>query len=71
MDCYLHEGIKVLYRVAMAIMQLFYKHSASPNSDWMKEISDHGIDAALNKFCRQIPVNPTPSMYSMDMAKNL
>ncbi|XP_054281742.1 GTPase-activating protein skywalker isoform X3 [Macrosteles quadrilineatus] len=58
MDCYLHEGIKVLYRVAMAIMQLFYKHSASPNSDWMKEISDHGIDAALNKFCRQIPVSP-------------
>ncbi|XP_046675698.1 GTPase-activating protein skywalker isoform X1 [Homalodisca vitripennis] len=58
MDCYLHEGIKVLYRVAMAIMQLFYKHSSPQNSDWMKEISDHGIDAALNKFCRQIPVSP-------------
>ncbi|KAG8297303.1 hypothetical protein J6590_038912 [Homalodisca vitripennis] len=56
MDCYLHEGIKVLYRVAMAIMQLFYKHSSPQNSDWMKEISDHGIDAALNKFCRQIPL---------------
>lgn len=58
MDCYLHEGIKVLYRVAMAIMQLFYKHSAPQNSDWMKEIQDHGIDAALIKFCRQIPVTP-------------
>lgn len=58
MDCYLHEGIKVLYRVAMAILQLFYKHSSPQNSDWMREILDHGIDAALTKFCRQIPVSP-------------
>lgn len=57
MDCYLHEGIKVLYRVAMAILQLFYKHSSPQNSDWMREILDHGIDAALTKFCRQIPVS--------------
>lgn len=58
MDCYLHEGIKVLYRVAMAILQLFYKHSASPNSDWNGEIQNKGIDGALMKFCRHIPVSP-------------
>uniref|UniRef100_A0A1B6EBY2 TLDc domain-containing protein n=2 Tax=Clastoptera arizonana TaxID=38151 RepID=A0A1B6EBY2_9HEMI len=58
MDCYFHEGIKVLYRVALAILHLFYKHSSAQNSDWMQEILDHGIDAALTKFCRQIPVSP-------------
>ncbi|KAI5736109.1 hypothetical protein M8J76_000092 [Diaphorina citri] len=58
LDCYLHEGIKVLYRVAMAILLLFHKFSSSHNSDWMREISDHGIEAALSKFCRQMPVSP-------------
>ncbi|KAG6795658.1 GTPase-activating protein skywalker isoform X1 [Apis laboriosa] len=56
MDCFLHEGIKVFYRVAMAIVLLFYKHSSLQNSEWMNEISKNGIDAALSKFCRQIPV---------------
>lgn len=56
LDCYLHEGIKVLYRVAMAILLLFHKFSSSQNSDWMREISDHGVEAALTKFCRQMPV---------------
>ncbi|XP_066597523.1 GTPase-activating protein skywalker isoform X2 [Prorops nasuta] len=58
MDCFLHEGIKVFYRVAMAIVLLFYKHSSSQTSEWMNEISKNGIDAALSKFCRQIPVTP-------------
>ncbi|XP_015522409.1 GTPase-activating protein skywalker isoform X1 [Neodiprion pinetum] len=58
MDCFLHEGIKVFYRVAMAIVLLFYKHSSAQNSEWMNEISKNGIDAALSKFCRQIPVTP-------------
>ncbi|RZF33167.1 hypothetical protein LSTR_LSTR004853 [Laodelphax striatellus] len=58
MDCYLHEGIKVFYRVAMAILNLFYKYSSNQNSEWMKEIVNHGYDAALLKFCRQIPVSP-------------
>ncbi|XP_039310545.1 GTPase-activating protein skywalker isoform X2 [Solenopsis invicta] len=58
MDCFLHEGIKVFYRVAMAIVLLFYKHSSPQNSEWMKEISKNGIDAALSKFCRQMPVTP-------------
>ncbi|XP_012541818.1 GTPase-activating protein skywalker isoform X2 [Monomorium pharaonis] len=58
MDCFLHEGIKVFYRVAMAIVLLFYKHSSPQNSEWMNEISKNGIDAALSKFCRQMPVTP-------------
>ncbi|KAL1457688.1 hypothetical protein WDU94_007889 [Cyamophila willieti] len=58
LDCYLHEGIKVLYRVAMSILLLFHKFSSSNNSDWMREISDHGVEAALTKFCRQMPVSP-------------
>ncbi|RLU19389.1 hypothetical protein DMN91_007946 [Ooceraea biroi] len=58
MDCFLHEGIKVFYRIAMAIVLLFYKHSSPQNSEWLNEISKNGIDAALSKFCRQIPVTP-------------
>lgn len=57
-DCFLHEGIKVFYRVAMAIVLLFYKYSSSQNSEWMVEITKNGVDAALSKFCRQIPVTP-------------
>ncbi|XP_015185725.1 PREDICTED: TBC1 domain family member 24 isoform X2 [Polistes dominula] len=57
-DCFLHEGIKVFYRVAMAIVLLFYKHSSSQNSEWMLEITNKGVDAALSKFCIQIPVTP-------------
>lgn len=56
MDCYLHEGIKVLYRLIMAIIQLFYKYSTTTNSIWAEEINSHGVDVALMHFCRQIPV---------------
>ena len=42
----------------MAIVLLFYKDSLSQTPDWMVEINNIGIDAALSKFCRQIPVNP-------------
>ena len=41
----------------MAIILLFYKHSSPQNSEWMAEINKNGIDAALSKFCRQIPVS--------------
>lgn len=56
MDCYLHEGVKILYRVSMAILQLFYKYSTTNNSIWAEEISKHGVDVALMNFCRQMPV---------------
>ncbi|KAJ3657069.1 hypothetical protein Zmor_016101 [Zophobas morio] len=48
----------VLYRTAMAILILFHKASSSPSSEWMTEIQRNGIDAALNKFCKEMPVTP-------------
>lgn len=48
--------MQVFYRVAMAIILLFYKHSSSQTSEWMAEITKNGIDSALSKFCRQLPV---------------
>ena len=57
MDCYLHEGIKVLYRMEMAILVLFHKHSTNSNSHWAKELQESGVDTALTKFCAQIPVS--------------
>ncbi|GLV41527.1 skywalker [Carabus blaptoides fortunei] len=59
MDCFFHEGIKVLYRVAMALLVLFYKSSSSQSSEWNSEILKNGVDSALNKFCRQLPVSPS------------
>lgn len=56
MDCYLHEGIKVLYRITMVILQLFYKYSTTSNSIWADEINNHGVNIALMNFCRQMPV---------------
>jgi len=56
MDCYLAEGIKILYRISMAILQLFYKFSIQSNSIWADEINHHGINIALMNFCHQIPV---------------
>lgn len=47
---------QVLYRIAMAVVLLFYKHSSSQSSEWMSEITKNGIDAALSKFSRHIPV---------------
>ncbi|XP_065203238.1 GTPase-activating protein skywalker isoform X4 [Planococcus citri] len=58
MDCYLHEGIKVMYRAAMAILQLFYKHSMSQNSQWNQQMQNQGVDVTLMLFCKQIPVSP-------------
>ncbi|CAH1131123.1 unnamed protein product [Ceutorhynchus assimilis] len=58
MDCYFHEGIKVLYRSAMAILLLFHKHTSANTSEWSAEIQKNGIDQALHKFCREMPVTP-------------
>ncbi|XP_066143731.1 GTPase-activating protein skywalker isoform X3 [Euwallacea fornicatus] len=58
MDCYFLEGVKVLYRTAMAILLLFHKNSSSSSSEWAAEIQKNGVDFALNKFCREMPVTP-------------
>ncbi|CAH0557276.1 unnamed protein product [Brassicogethes aeneus] len=58
LDCFFHEGIKVFYRMAMAILILFQKSSSSSSSEWLAEIQKNGIDGALNKFCKEMPVTP-------------
>ncbi|XP_053693370.1 GTPase-activating protein skywalker isoform X2 [Sabethes cyaneus] len=59
MDCFFHEGIKVFYRVALAILILFHKHSTATNSEWDADTIKNDIDNALPKFCKNIPVSPT------------
>nr|XP_019526467.2 GTPase-activating protein skywalker isoform X6 [Aedes albopictus] len=58
MDCFFHEGIKVFYRVALAILILFHKYSATTNSEWDADTIKNDIDNALPKFCKNIPVSP-------------
>ncbi|XP_050509632.1 GTPase-activating protein skywalker isoform X6 [Diabrotica virgifera virgifera] len=58
MDCFFHEGVKVLYRTAMAILILFQKFSSSSSSEWLAEIQKNGVDSALTKFCKECPVSP-------------
>ncbi|XP_065081106.1 GTPase-activating protein skywalker isoform X4 [Ochlerotatus camptorhynchus] len=59
MDCFFHEGIKVFYRVSLAILILFHKHSTATNSEWDADTIKNDIDNALPKFCKNIPVSPT------------
>ena len=61
MDCYFHEGIKVLYRVALAILILFHKHTQN-SSEWDSDSLKNDIDNAIPKFCKQIPVTPLKLM---------
>ncbi|XP_044752749.1 GTPase-activating protein skywalker isoform X8 [Coccinella septempunctata] len=58
MDCFFHEGIKVFYRTAMAILILFYKNSSAPTSEYQAEIQKNGVESALLKFCKEMPVTP-------------
>ncbi|KAL0894449.1 hypothetical protein ABMA27_013049 [Loxostege sticticalis] len=59
LDCFFHEGIKVFYRVALAILILFNKHSTNQNSEWYAEATKSGVDHAIDKFCRNMPASPT------------
>ncbi|XP_013200546.1 GTPase-activating protein skywalker isoform X1 [Amyelois transitella] len=59
LDCFFHEGIKVFYRVALAILILFHKHSTNQNSEWYAESTKNGVDHAIDKFCRNMPASPT------------
>lgn len=42
----------------MAILILFQKSSSSTSSEWLMEIQKNGVDSALTKFCKEIPVSP-------------
>lgn len=50
---------QVLYRVALAIIILFHKFSTNQSSEWMSEVTKNGVESALNKFCKDMPVSPT------------
>lgn len=60
MDCFFQEGIKVFYRVGLAVLILFQKSiSSGNNSEWSNETVKEDIDNALTRFCKSMPVSPT------------
>ncbi|XP_068150253.1 GTPase-activating protein skywalker isoform X2 [Drosophila tropicalis] len=63
MDCYFHEGIKVLYRVALVILNLFHKECQS-NNEWSPDNIKNDIGNALIKFCKKITVSPAKLLHA-------
>nr|AAS76784.1 CG9339-PH [Drosophila melanogaster] len=63
MDCYFHEGIKVLYRVALVILNLFHKECQS-NNEWSPDNIKNDIGNALIKFCKKIPVSAAKLLHA-------
>ncbi|SPP79584.1 GTPase-activating protein skywalker isoform X9 [Drosophila guanche] len=63
MDCYFHEGIKVLYRVALVVLNLFHKECQS-NNEWSPDNIKNDIGNALIKFCKKIPVSPAKLLHA-------
>jgi hypothetical protein len=53
LDCFLMEGVKVLYRVAIAILLSFSK-ACSSDSKWSNLLETSGLDSAISKFCSDI-----------------
>ncbi|XP_075153311.1 GTPase-activating protein skywalker isoform X6 [Haematobia irritans] len=63
MDCFFHEGIKVLYRIALVILNLFHKECQS-NNEWSPDNIKNDIGNALIKFCKKIPVSPAKLLHA-------
>lgn len=63
MDCFFHEGIKVLYRIALVILNLFHKECQS-NNEWSPDNIKNDIGSALIKFCKKIPVSPAKLLHA-------
>lgn len=59
MDCYFNEGIKVFYRVALAILIHFHRHTSQNSSEWSEDSIKNDIENAIPKFCKQIPISPS------------
>lgn len=57
-DCYLHEGVKVLYRVAVAVLKVFHEHSGRRESPWAQAVAARGLGATLMEFSRLMPASP-------------
>lgn len=51
MDCYLSEGLKIFYRVGLAILMLYKKHKGTAEAP-------DGVAASIREFVRSIPVSP-------------
>jgi hypothetical protein len=51
------EGMKVLYRVAIALSTLFSKMSNTPGSAWEADIEGGHFTAAMTTFCKNLPVS--------------
>ncbi|XP_059483880.1 GTPase-activating protein skywalker isoform X2 [Neocloeon triangulifer] len=58
-DCFLMEGIKVLYRVALALAQLFSKLGSNPGTEWEEQFVHGNYSGAMMTFCRNLPVTPS------------
>lgn len=43
----------------MAILVLFHKNTSPSNAELLSDIQKNGIDAALMKFCKQMPFTPS------------
>ncbi|XP_053404919.1 GTPase-activating protein skywalker-like [Mercenaria mercenaria] len=54
MDCYLNEGVKIFFRVALAILILFAKTNTKKSPK--KDSSTSNILLALRQFCHEMPV---------------
>ncbi|CAB3362871.1 Hypothetical predicted protein [Cloeon dipterum] len=57
-DCFLMEGMKVLYRVSLALVQLFSKMGSSPGTEWEEQFNHGNYSGAMFTFCRNLPVTP-------------
>ncbi|XP_037958477.1 GTPase-activating protein skywalker isoform X2 [Teleopsis dalmanni] len=63
MDCFFHEGIKVMYRVALVIINLFYKE-CQVNNEYSPDNIKNDIGNSLIKFCKKIPVSPAKLLHA-------
>ncbi|CAM1330764.1 TBC1D24 (predicted) [Pycnogonum litorale] len=55
-DCYLCEGNKILYRIAIAMIILFHKHSGKFPSSITTALKEFGVSKAMSLFVSQLPV---------------
>ncbi|XP_061189632.1 uncharacterized protein LOC133197554 [Saccostrea echinata] len=56
LDCYLVEGVKVLYRIVLAILILFTKYSVSAKQHHHGVITDtYTVSERIRQFCTNMP----------------
>lgn len=56
-DCYLLEGVKILYRTALSILILFTKYSGKRSRGTPREFNtSSSVSQNLQQFCQEMPV---------------